>query len=110
MFGHDAAHRRRTGVAATRKGLLEWAAVTGGAIESSPASPALATDGTTYAIAEDGTIYCGSFDGHLYALTPSGSVKWTFATGDWARSSPAIGADGTVYVGSWDGKLYALGG
>ena len=44
----------------------------------------------------------------MYALTPQGQLKWSFATGDDAYSSPAVGADGTVYVGSDDGKLYAL--
>ena len=62
------------------------------------------------AIASDGTIYVGSWDNKLYALNPDGTLKWSYATGNWVYSSPAIGADGTLYVGSWDNKLYAISG
>jgi len=36
-----------------------------------------------------------------------GTLKWTYTTWDYVRSSPAIGSDGTIYVGSGD-KLYAI--
>ena len=53
-------------------------------------------------------VYFGSGDGNVYALdAATGSVKWTFKTGDVVHASPAI-ADGTLYVGSWDSYFYAL--
>jgi eukaryotic-like serine/threonine-protein kinase len=56
----------------------------------------------------DGTIYIGSGDHHVYALDArSGSLRWTFATGDVVHATPAV-ADGVVYIGSWDRYLYAL--
>jgi outer membrane protein assembly factor BamB len=60
------------------------------------------------AIGADGTIYVGSGDKNLYAISPSGTVVWTFATNGFVFSSPAIGRDGTIYVGSADGHLYAV--
>jgi hypothetical protein len=44
----------------------------------------------------------------LYALRSSGSLKWTYETGNFIYSSPAIGMDGTIYVGSGDGNLHAI--
>ena len=35
-------------------------------------------------------------------------LKWSFATGDAVRSSPAIGADGSIYIVSYDENLYAI--
>jgi len=35
-------------------------------------------------------------------------LKWSYATGDFVRSSPAV-ANGVVYVGSDDGNVYAFG-
>ncbi len=55
-----------------------------------------------------GAVYFGSGDGKVYALdAASGSVRWTFATGDVVHASPAI-ADGRLYIGSWDSFFYAL--
>jgi len=38
----------------------------------------------------------------------TGTLKWSYTTGNSINSSPAIGADGTIYVGSEDGNLYAI--
>ena len=58
--------------------------------------------GRSAAIGADGTIYVGSWDGKLYAISPYGTLKWSYTTGGSVRSAPALGADGTVYVGSED--------
>jgi outer membrane protein assembly factor BamB len=56
----------------------------------------------------DGTLYFGSWDRKLYALdAETHRVKWTFATGDQIKDSPAY-SKGTIYFGSYDGKVYAL--
>jgi len=56
----------------------------------------------------NGAVYFGSGDGNVYALDAStGSVRWTFKTGDVVHASPAI-ADGRLYIGSWDSYFYAL--
>ena len=55
-----------------------------------------------------GAVYFGSGDGNVYALdAKSGSVRWTFKTGNVVHASPAI-ADGTLFIGSWDSWFYAL--
>lgn len=55
-----------------------------------------------------GTVYIGSGDQNVYALdAATGSLKWSFATGDVVHSSPAV-ANGLVYVGSWDRNVYAI--
>ena len=64
---------------------------------------------STPAVAADGTLYLGS-SSNLYALSPNGSVLWTFPTGDLVYSPPTIGNDGTVYVGSLNGNFYAIPG
>lgn len=82
-----------------------WTALTGGAIESSPA-------------VAGGVIYVGSLDHSLYAFDAAGvqgcsglpktcDPLWTAGTGDAISSSPAV-AGGRVYVGSDDDKLYAF--
>jgi outer membrane protein assembly factor BamB len=45
----------------------------------------------------DGTIYVSLFDNYLYALTPEGSVKWSYVA---YETSLALGADGTLYANS----------
>ncbi|MEJ5358110.1 MAG: PQQ-binding-like beta-propeller repeat protein [Desulfobacterales bacterium] len=80
---------------ATGDGTQNWAYLTGGNIESSPAAAA------------DGTIYFGSGDGHLYALNPNGALRWRLATGGRVYS-PTVAGGGTIYVGSEDGNLYAV--
>lgn len=55
-----------------------------------------------------GTLYVGSGDQNVYALdAATGSVKWTFPTGDVVHASPAV-SNGVVYVGSWDRNVYAI--
>lgn len=54
------------------------------------------------------TVYFGSGDQSVYALdAASGTLRWSFATGDVVHASPAV-ANGLVYIGSWDRNLYAL--
>lgn len=53
-------------------------------------------------------VYFGSGDQSVYALdATTGSLKWSFPTGDVVHASPAV-ADGVVYIGSWDRNVYAL--
>jgi outer membrane protein assembly factor BamB len=57
------------------------------------------------ALAEDGTIYVGddiAVPNYFFALSPDGSLKWTYET--WLvygqmDASPAITADGTIFAG-----------
>ena len=47
-------------------------------------------------------VFFGSGDGNVYALNATtGTVNWTFRTGDVVHASPAV-VDGSLYVGSWD--------
>lgn len=56
----------------------------------------------------NGLVYFGSGDGNVYALdATSGTLKWTFPTGNVVHASPAL-ADGTLFIGSWDTNLYAI--
>ena len=56
----------------------------------------------------DDTVYFGSGDHRVYALdTVSGSLRWTFETGDVVHASPAV-VGGVLYIGSWDRNMYAL--
>ena len=58
------------------------------------------------AVDATGVIYIGCYDYKLYAVNPDGTLKRTYPTGNWVRSSPVI--SGTrLYVGSNDHKLYA---
>ena len=59
------------------------------------------------AVGPDGTIYVATEGSGLYALTPDGTAKWHFPTGEGNKSSPALASDGTVYLGG-DEKLYAV--
>ncbi len=55
----------------------------------------------------NGVVYVGSGD-NIYALNATtGTLLWSYTTGDWVFSSPAV-ANGVVYVGSRDGNVYAL--
>ncbi|MBI4626541.1 MAG: PQQ-binding-like beta-propeller repeat protein [Verrucomicrobia bacterium] len=59
------------------------------------------------AVDANGVIYIGCYDFRLYAINADGTLKRTWDTGDWIRSSPAISGT-TLYVGSNDNKLYAF--
>ena len=60
-------------------------------------------------IGPDGTIYIGSSDTNVYAVNGlTGSLIWTFGTGNAVVSAPALGVDGTLYITSTDGFLYSL--
>ena len=81
---------------ATTNGAVRWTSPIGDEVRA--ASPAVDTNGT---------IYIGCYDKKIYAINPDGSLKRTWATGDFIRSSPAI-AGTTLYIGSNDQKIYAF--
>ena len=81
---------------ATANGALRWTAPLGDEVRAS--SPA---------VDANGVIYIGCYDGKIYAINADGSLKRTWATGAFIRSSPAI-AGTTLYVGSNDHKLYVM--
>ena len=67
--------------------------------------------GTSLAIGADGTIYGNGANGKLYALTPTGTIKWSYTPYGTIDGSPAIGTDGTIYFGTGintDYDVYAL--
>ncbi len=43
-----------------------------------------------------------------YVGSQTGTLSWSYVTGDYVFSSPAIGSDGVAYVGSYDSSLYGL--
>jgi outer membrane protein assembly factor BamB len=56
----------------------------------------------------NGVVYIGSDDHNLYAFdAKTGTILWTYATGDKVNSSPAV-ANGVIYISSEDGNLYAF--
>ncbi len=80
-------------------GSLEWTALMGNPVTSSPA------------ISPDLSIVVGNEDHHVYSFSPtSGSLNWFFTTGAPIESSVVVGIDGTVYVGPDDGNVYAING
>lgn len=54
-----------------------------------------------------GVVYIGAYDYRLYAINPDGTLKRTYDTGNWIRSSPALFGN-SLYLGSNDRKLYAF--
>jgi outer membrane protein assembly factor BamB len=86
-------------------GLPKWTFGTNDHIYS---SPALGRD----ASGRTDAIYIASTDGSVYALTPGGTLLWSYDTGEAIRSSPVLsrgpGDHDILYVGSSDGVLYAL--
>ena len=123
-------------LALTPNGTLAWAGDNGGNVS---AMSAVAADGTIYSgagfgfsalrndgtrifrlpadeeadgaivIAPDGTIYFASQDNKLRAVTPQGTVKWTYPLpGNPRFSNPALAEDGTIYVGALDNGLHAV--
>jgi outer membrane protein assembly factor BamB len=97
MFGHDLKHTGRSTYNGPTNPTLKWTYNMVSAVISSPS------------IGEDGTIYVGSMNKKFYALNPSGTLKWTYVTGDSiGRTSPAIDKDGNIYFGSNDKNIYAL--
>lgn len=63
------------------------------------ASPALAADGDIYVVREPG---------QLMAISPSGSVRWTFARPTHGKHPVAVAKDGTIYVPSNGNSLLAI--
>ena len=60
------------------------------------------------AIGPDGTVYTGTESGELFAISPTGTIDWSFATKDSIWSSPTVGSNGTIYIGSDDFYVYAI--
>lgn len=115
MFGHDAAHSRRSQYVGAQTATLKWARTltTNGWIT---ASPALTADGLILTTVDD---YSNTYARQqLYALSSStGSTVWQSDAGDRHGSSPAVDSDGFIYLGGdlWDaptnqrGKVFAYG-
>jgi len=80
----------------TASGAVRWTSPLGDEVRAS--SPA---------VDANGVIYIGCYDQKIYAINPDGSLKRTWATGVFIRSSPAISGT-TLYIGSGDHKLYAF--
>lgn len=57
--------------------------------------------------AGDADLYAPNADNSLYAISDSGQLIWSFATGEAIWSTPAVNGD-SVYVASMDHNLYAL--
>ncbi len=91
MYQRDARHTGNTA--------YKWVVITGFTGSWVRSSPALRPDGT---------IYVGDMNGRLYAISPEGTIKWSYNTLS-AYTSPAVsaGAGYFVYVGSGD-KLFCL--
>jgi outer membrane protein assembly factor BamB len=85
-------------------GVLRWQTA------FAPNNPTNAPSPAVPAIDTAGTIYYPVFNA-LYAVSPAGSIQWTFSPGDGSQTqtSPAIGPDGTIYV-TFGSKLYAIAG
>lgn len=62
---------------------------------------------SSLAIDSNGVIYVGCYDYNLYAINSDGSIKRTYATGGWVRSSPVIFGT-NLYFGSYDHKIYSF--
>jgi outer membrane protein assembly factor BamB len=95
VFGHDAAHSRRSQYVGAQTATVKWvnALTTSGWIES---SPALAADGTVYVTPTD---FNAAGQDQLYALKPStGEVSWHSDVGEYP-ASPGVDDDGYIYVG-----------
>jgi outer membrane protein assembly factor BamB len=70
------------------------------------------TDSGVYtppAIDGAGNLYFCSLAGVAYSLTPSGTQRWKFTTGQQLQLGTALSADGTtLYYGAYDAKLRAI--
>jgi outer membrane protein assembly factor BamB len=83
-------------------GKVKWSFDTDGLVE---AAPSIGKDGTIYASSSKPPVIGG---GVFYALTPQGTLKWSYESDDnFLNAQAAIGADGTIYVPSGN-KLLAL--
>ncbi|MBA3824121.1 MAG: PQQ-binding-like beta-propeller repeat protein, partial [Ktedonobacterales bacterium] len=60
------------------------------------------------AIDAKGTLYLPAGDGNLYALNPDGTLKWKYALGSAAVTTPVV-VDTIVGVGSADGHYSGIG-
>src|SRR3990167_7208108 len=96
LFHRD---QRRTGLSpfpGPSKGVLRCHFKTLKPIDSSPV------------IGRDGTVYFGCLDGKFYAVSPQGTLLWSFSIGDKIYYTPALTPGGDIYCCSWGGKVFAL--
>ena len=60
------------------------------------------------ALADDGTLYAANEHGVLSAISPSGSIQWTF-TSTWPIvAAPVIGADGAIYISDKNQMIHVV--
>lgn len=86
-------------------GAVKWKYKIPGSLDGDTSS------GKAVAVSPEGTLYFGCVDHKVYALNgATGSLLWTYETGDRIWGCTALGLDGSVYAGSTDGNVYALDG
>jgi hypothetical protein len=100
-FGTD-----NLGLVAVKDGVLQWKYPASGTAPVIRSSPAVGGDGTIYFGTR--TIASPSTAARLIALSPNGTLKWSFSAGGNVDATPAIGADGMVYVTADDKNFYGL--
>ena len=62
------------------------------------------------AMDDDGSIYVGNASGTLYKVASSGTIEWSYSTGDRIASSVAIATDHSIVFGCNADKVIALQG
>ena len=60
------------------------------------------------AVGYDGTLYAGNTNFNYYAISPQGTLQWTYPTTSNNWSIAAIAEDGTIYWGSNDTLIRAV--
>lgn len=105
-------------VATLENYLCAFSATSGGAFTRPIRVPA--TFDSSPAIDADSSLYVHANDGFLYSFTKTGSVRWTFRTGNSNANfvtsplhtryspSPVLGSSNNLYVASSTGVLYML--
>lgn len=96
MHQHDARHTGRSPYVGPTSATLAWSYP----LPEEPGGLAIGPDGTMY-VATGDSFHDNS--GHLIALTPGGTLKWSFALPTAPamvpnHTTPAVAADGTIYL------------
>lgn len=100
MFSHDIQHTAVSAFNGPAVPGIFWSYRAGGTVFTGvTSSPTLGSDDK---------IYVGFLDNSMYCLTSTGSLVWSYLTGDSIFSSAALGTDGRIFVGSEDNSFYAL--
>lgn len=84
---------------ATSRLALAWSTNASGAGVAARAAPA---------IDAAGRVFVGTDAGSIVALNGTGSIVWSFQTGNTVLSAPLLANANALYVGSDDGKVYML--